>query len=187
MPNTRKNKRRIWKGSGGPDDTDTTKSSTGDSSRSSTPSFFSKVRNALISSDTPLNPPSRQKPNSNYNTSAINKRDITIQNLNQANKEHKSEIDAMRNRLTDNEHQNRIFNPNNLNTRTREQSFVFDPFEDSNGKQILELSDDRFNHPYNLNDHDFQKLKQNNRGGKSRRKSKKSKKRTRKTKRKSRR
>jgi hypothetical protein len=182
MPNIRKNKkntRKIWKGSGGPDDTDTTKSSTGDSSRSSTPYIFSTNRNALISSDTPLNPPTILKPNSNDNISAPNKRNL-INNNNDDDKRHKINFNnaTMEKRRVDVRNQNR----NNLNPKG--QHF------DHTGN--FEFSDDEFIHS-NYSSHAAVKalLDQRNahdkRGGKSRRKSKKSKKRTRKTKRKSRR
>ena len=177
MPNTRKNNKKIWKGSGGPYDTDTTKSSTGDSSRSTTPSVFSKFLK-YSSSDSPLNPPTRLNPNSEHNISADNKRQII--DPNNDDKRHK-------------------INPNNATMEKKRVDLTNQYGPNLNPKGLFYdhtgewgSSDDNFIHDdssshYAVKTQLEQQKTQNKPGGKSRRKSKKSKKRTRKTKRKSRR
>ena len=177
MPNTRKNNKKIWKGSGGPYDTDATKSSTGDSSRSTTPSVFSKFLK-YSSSDSPLNPPTRLNPNSEHNISADNKRQII--DPNNDDKRHK-------------------INPNNATMEKKRVDTAIRHKDNLKPKGLFYdhtgewgISNDNFIHDdssshFAVNKQLQQRYPQDNRGGKSRRKSKKSKKRTRKTKRKSRR
>ena len=172
MPNTRKNNKKIWKGSGGPYDTDNTKSSTGDSSRSSTPSVFSKFLKHS-SSDRPLNPPSRSQPNSEHNISADNKRQI-IDQYDEANKGQKPNTYPLQTALDQNRQRYDSTEP-----------IAFGPYQ-YNDKETFEPFGDIPPHP-NTHYYMSSQLPQNKPGGKSRRKSKKSKKRTRKTKRKSRR
>lgn len=170
MPNTRKNNKKIWKGSGGPYDTETTKSSTGDSSRSSTPSVFSKFLKR-INSDTPLNPPTKLKPNSIGLESGENKRG-KIDHYYEPNKGQKLNTYPLQTALEE----------NIKKTSGIPKPIAFGPYQDNNEKEAFEDFEDTSSYP--ITDYHKSLTK---RGGKSRRKSKKSKKRTRKTKRKSRR